>query len=102
MDKRPKLISLPMNYETMPQADVPQGRKGKHKQIVNKILNDLAKLRAGSALRIPLVELGDSKENVRSALNRACRQRGLHVATASDELYLYVWQPDVKRENRIA
>jgi hypothetical protein len=28
---------------------------------------------------------------IRSALNRATRKNGLHVATASDDTFLYVW-----------
>jgi hypothetical protein len=33
----------------------------------------------------------ESKEKVRSALNRATRKDGRHVATASDDTFLYVW-----------
>ena len=33
---------VPMNFKAMAQADVPQGRNGKHKDIVTKILSDLA------------------------------------------------------------
>jgi hypothetical protein len=80
-----------MNFKGMPQAEVPQGRNGKHKAIVTKILSDLDQLKAGVALRIPIAELMDSKEKVRSALNRATRKGGRHVATASDESFLYVW-----------
>jgi hypothetical protein len=80
-----------MNFSSMPQKDVPQGRTGKHKTIVMKILADLAQIEHGAALKVPLSELAEGKENVRSALNRATRKRGQHVATASDETYLYVW-----------
>ena len=45
----------------------------------------------GVALKVPLEQLEESKENVRSALNRATRKRGHHVATASDDTFLYVW-----------
>jgi hypothetical protein len=38
-----------------------------------------------------LAELGDTKENVRSALNRAARKSNREVATATDENFLYVW-----------
>lgn len=81
----------PMNFKAMAQADVPQGRNGKHKAIVSKILSDLDRVKAGVALKVPLAELAESKERVRSALNRATRKRGQVVATASDEMYLYVW-----------
>jgi DNA helicase TIP49 (TBP-interacting protein) len=80
-----------MNYKTMSQVDVPQGRNGKHKQVVTKILSDLDQLPAGIALKVPLAELAESKENVRSALNRAINKGERNVATASDANFLYVW-----------
>jgi len=82
---------LPMNFKTMAQVDVPQGRNGKHKQIVTKILSDLDQLPAGVSLKIPLAVLEESKENVRSALNRAVHKGERSVATASDGDFLYVW-----------
>ena len=80
-----------MNFQGMAQADVPQGRNGKHKPIITKILSDLDQIEAGIALKVPLAELSDSKEKVRSALNRASRNAGRRVATASDTEFLYVW-----------
>jgi DNA helicase TIP49 (TBP-interacting protein) len=82
---------IPMNFKTMSQIDVPQGRNGKHKQVVTKILSDLDQLPAGIALKVPLADLAESKENVRSALNRAINKGGRNVATASDANFLYVW-----------
>jgi hypothetical protein len=82
---------VPMQFKTMVQADVPQGRNGKHKLIVTTILKDLDALKSGSAIKVPLAELADSKERVRSALNRATRKQGRKVATATDTTYLYVW-----------
>ncbi|HMD99469.1 MAG TPA: hypothetical protein VKM93_19340 [Terriglobia bacterium] len=79
------------HFKTMLQVDVPQGRNGKHKQIVSAILRDLDELKQGSALKVPLAELAESKEKVRSALNRATRKAGRNVATASDGSFLYVW-----------
>lgn len=81
----------PMHFKTMVQLNVPQGRNGKHKQIVTTILKDLDRLKVGSALKVPLAELVESKEKVRSALNRATRKAGRRVATASDTTFLYVW-----------
>ena len=80
-----------LNFKSMAQVDVPQGRNGKHKEIVTKILSDLDQIEPGIALKVPLAELTESKENVRSALNRAAHKRGQMVATASDEEFLYVW-----------
>jgi hypothetical protein len=80
-----------MNFKAMPQSDVPQGRNGKHKQIVTKILSDLDQVPNGVALKVPLAQLAESKERVRSALNRATRKSGRDVVTASDGTFLYVW-----------
>ncbi|HXN97526.1 MAG TPA: hypothetical protein VN881_00545 [Candidatus Acidoferrales bacterium] len=81
----------PSHFKTMVQADVPQGRNGKHKEIVSTIIEDLDKLKEGAAIKVPLAELAASKEKVRSALNRATRKAGRKVATATDADFLYVW-----------
>ena len=84
------------NFESIDQADVPKGRDGKHKLIVTQLLSDIERLPVGRALKIPLRDLPDTKENIRSALNRATRQRDLEVATSSDNDFLYVWRTDAK------
>ena len=89
MSPRPQETS--MNFRTMAQVDVPQGRNGKHKEIVTKILSDLDQLREGVALKVPLAELVEGKAKVRAALNRATHKGGRNVATASDADFLYVW-----------
>jgi hypothetical protein len=81
-----------MRFASVLQADVPKGRDGKHKQIITQLLNDIEQLAEGSALKIPLAELPDTKENIRSALSRAARQQGLNLATSSDDDFLYVWK----------
>jgi len=80
-----------MHFQTMVQSELPRGRNGKHKGIVSIILRDLDNLNTGSALKVPLSELADSKDKVRSALNRATRKAGRRVLTASDDNFLYVW-----------
>ena len=80
-----------MHFKTMVQADVPQGRNGKHKDVVTAIMSDLKSLKDGAALKVPLESLAESKEKVRSALNRATRKARLKVQTASDGDFLYVW-----------
>ncbi len=92
MASRAKVV--PMNFKTMSQPDVPQGRNGKHKQIVTMILSDLSQVPQGVALKVPLGTLAESKEKVRSALNRATRKAGLNVATATDATFLYVWNAE--------
>lgn len=81
-----------MKYQSIRQEDVPKGRDGKHKQIVTQLINDIEQLEADHALKIPLSLLPDSKENIRAALNRATRQRGIEVATSSDAEFLYIWK----------
>lgn len=82
----------PMNYQSIEQADVPKGRDGKHKRVVKQLMSDLEQLEEGRALKIPVAELPDTKENIRSALNRATRQKGIEVATSSDAEFLYIWK----------
>ena len=89
MARRAKTTS--MNFKAMLQKDVPNGRNGKHKAIVTRILSDLDQLQKGGAVKVPLAQLSESKEKVRSALNRATRKRGMNVATATDDTFLYVW-----------
>ncbi|HEY0307936.1 MAG TPA: hypothetical protein VGB94_07235 [Acidobacteriaceae bacterium] len=81
-----------MRFTSVLQSDVPKGRDGKHRQIVEQLLSDLDQLEKAAALKIPLASLPDSKENVRSALSRATRQRGIEIATSSDDEFLYVWK----------
>jgi hypothetical protein len=88
---RARTRKAPLNFTAMRQTDVPQGRNGKHKQIVSQILSDLDQIQDGAALKVPLARLAESKEKVRSALNRATRKRGRTIATASDDTFLYVW-----------
>jgi hypothetical protein len=83
-------LAIP-HFKTMAMVDVPRSRNGKHKKIVTAILRDLNELGEGAALKVPLAELGDTKVNVRSALNRATRKSSRVVATATDENFLYVW-----------
>jgi hypothetical protein len=79
------------NFRTLDLGDVPHSRNGKHKLIVSMILRDLDQLKDGAALRVPLADLEETKENVRSALNRATRKAKRNVATATDANFLYVW-----------
>ena len=57
-----------MNFKKMMQKDVPQGRNGKHKAIVTRILSDLDQIQGGVALKVPLADLAETKENVRPDL----------------------------------
>jgi hypothetical protein len=84
------------SFEAVLQIDVPKARDGKHKLIVTRLLADIAMLKAGTALKIPLSALPDTKENIRSALNRATRLKGLSIETSSDTDHLYIWKTPEK------
>ncbi|HEV2322827.1 MAG TPA: hypothetical protein VGS10_02630 [Terracidiphilus sp.] len=79
-------------FQAILQREVPKGREGKHKRIVSALLNQIDHLAPGTALKVPIAALPDTKENIRAALNRATRQKGLHVATSSDADHLYIWK----------
>jgi len=83
-----------MKFESVLQVNVPKGRDGKHKEIITQLLGDIAQLAPGSALKIPLDQLPDTKENVRSALSRAARQQKINLATSSNDEFLFVWKTD--------
>lgn len=83
------------HYASVNRSDIPQGRKGKHRKAVADILDDLSKLKAQQAVKIPLSSLnGEKMQNLRSALNRVTREKNLPVLTSSDEKFLYVWRAD--------
>lgn len=79
-------------FETMHQLDVPQSRNGKHRKIVEAILEDVANLAPGEAAKVPIRALGDTKENIRAALSRESKKRKKPISTAADADHLYVWQ----------
>ncbi len=86
-----------MRFNSILQADVPKGREGKHKRIITQLLSDIEKLQQGSALKIPLTDLPDTKENIRSALSRAASQAKLAIATSSNDQFLFVWKTNTPR-----
>src|SRR5690242_10198904 len=80
------------HFAAVESSDVPRGRKGKHRTMVARILEDLGNRSEDQAVRVPLSSLqGEKIQNLRSALNRVSRIKKLPIATASDEKYLYVW-----------
>jgi hypothetical protein len=83
-----------MKFEAVLQKNVPKGRDGKHKEIITQLLSDIAQLGPGTALKIPLSQLPDTKQNIRSALSRAANQMNINLATSSNDEFLYVWKTD--------
>lgn len=83
------------NYEQVPTESVKGRRKGKHHDLVRRILEDLEFLPDGSAMKIPLKSTdGVTLENLRSAIHRATTK--LKVETSSDSGHLYIWKGEPK------
>ena len=88
----------PLNFASRLITSIPHGRKGKHNLIVAKILADLEQLDTETAILVPLDGMnGEKMENVRSALNRATKQKKISVATSTDDKYFYVWRTHVSK-----
>jgi TusA-related sulfurtransferase len=84
--------STDSRFPSIAKSDLPTGRAGKHRDIVHTLLDDLSKLPSGRALKIPISDLPDTKENIRSALSRATQKLGIEIVTSSDNDHIYVWK----------
>jgi hypothetical protein len=89
---------LPVSkYRQVEITDLKSGRRGKHHDLVEGIVQELATLQAGSALEIPLADVGGvGLANLRSAVHRAATSRGLEIETVADEGNFYVWKASSK------
>ncbi len=95
MNKEKGKSSSKPHYEQVPTNTVKGRRKGKHHDMVRRILEDLEFLPAGSAIKIPLKSTdGVTLENLRSAVHRATKKQ--NVETSSDNENLYIWKGEAK------
>lgn len=82
-----------LKYERIPLADLKQRRRGKHRGIVDTIVAELDALGDAEAMRVPLSSVaGVSLANLRSAVSRATKSRGVKIATFSDGHSLFLWK----------
>ena len=84
--------SGPIGFQEIRQNQIPKGREGKHKKFISLLLDELHRVKPGSALKVPLSALPANKANIRAALNRETHNRGMVVATSSDPANLYIWK----------
>jgi hypothetical protein len=85
----------PVNYERVTVSSLRRSRHGKHFDLRSKILQDLETLPAGSAIKIPLAEVGETTlANLRSAVHRATTSKNLHVETSADTENFYIWRSE--------
>jgi hypothetical protein len=73
-EQKPKHSQRAMRYRQVDVADLDRGRRGKHHELVQGILEELRAAPPGAALEIPLSEVGDRTGE--SAFRRSSRVRG--------------------------
>jgi len=84
-------------YRQVNISDLKTGRHGKHHSLVQGIVHELATLKPGSALEIPLADVGGiGLANLRSAVHRAASSNSLNIETVADDGKLYVWKASSK------
>jgi hypothetical protein len=84
-------------YRQVNVADLKSGRHGKHHSLVKDIVQELATLKPGTALEIPLAEVGGiGLANLRSAVHRAASSSNLSIETVADDGKLYIWNSSSK------
>src|SRR5271170_4362324 len=82
-----------LKYRRIDLSSLRKGRRGKHHDLVEGILDELKVVKSGSALEIPLAEVnGIGLANLRSAVHRASSSAGLDIETLADEKNFYVWK----------
>jgi hypothetical protein len=94
--KTKKLQSV-AKYRRVEVADLKTGRHGKHHELVQGIVQELITLQPGSALEIPLADVGGiGLPNLRSDVHRAATSSGLQIETIADDDKFYVWKANAK------
>jgi hypothetical protein len=101
MAKKPKAEGDPpdLKYRQVKVDALDKSRRGRHHDLVQGILQELEMLSPGSAMQIPLADVGGiGLANLRSAVHRASTTHGLEIETLSDEKNFYVWRKKKKEE----
>jgi hypothetical protein len=81
------------NYGRVLISGLKKSRKGKHHELMRRIMEDLMKSSPNYAVRVPLSSIeGISVLNLRSAIGRAAHRAGIRVSTSSDDKNFYVWK----------
>jgi hypothetical protein len=93
--KNNKVAPPGLKYRRVEIAGIKKVRRGKHHELVQGILREMKMLSIGSALEIPLADVGGiGLPNLRSAVHRVCIAEGWTIETLADEKNLYVWKTD--------
>jgi hypothetical protein len=87
----------PAKYRQVEIVGLKTGRHGKHYDLVQGIVQELVTLKPGSALEIPLADVGGvGLANLRSAVHRAAASNNVEIETIADDGKFYVWRAKVK------
>ena len=82
-----------LKYRRVEVNALDRGRRGKHHDLVQGILQELMTLSPGAAMEIPLDDVGGiGLANLRSAVHRASTSAGLEIETLADDKNFYVWK----------
>ena len=88
-----------LKYRQVKVDGLDKTRRGKHYDLVLGIVEQLRTLPPGSAMQIPLADVGGiGLANLRSAVHRASTSNGLEIETLADEKNFYVWRKKVQKE----
>src|SRR5262252_9183200 len=91
--EKTKAAADPLKYKRVDISSLYQGRRGKHHDLVQGIVRELKLLPTGSALEIPLANVGGiGLANLRSAVHRAATSESLAIETVANEQNFYVWR----------
>ena len=85
-----------LEYERVPLSDLKQGRRGKHRALVDGIMAELDALRDAEAMRIPLSSVTGvfpGKPEIGSGIAPR-KSAGLKTASFFDGESLFVWKED--------
>lgn len=82
-----------LKYRRVEIGGLDRRRRGKHHDLVEGIFMELETAPAGSALEIPLADVGGiGLANLRSAVHRAATSKSIAIETLADEKNFYVWK----------
>jgi len=79
-----------LGVERVPLSSLRRQRRGRHHELMQQVLKELAELPTESALKVPLGN--HSAKDLRSAVARAAASQQIKISSTSDGDNLYVWK----------
>jgi hypothetical protein len=91
-EQKAKASQPALKYRRVPVSGLDHRRRGKHYDLIEGIFAELETAPVGSALQVPLSDVGVELANLRSAVHRAATSRAMAIETLTDEKNFYVWK----------